>query len=139
MNKDDRVFAFSEDSFREHLRAVIESDLKLSWETFSITPHALRRGGATKDFRDHRLPLEQIKSRGRWKRFETMYEYVRLGDVTLLQVKIPDRVMALTKTIDDEVGKYFCVPDVRSRWETSSTVSEVASLEFPVLPVSITL
>ena len=52
-----------------------------------------------------------------------MYDYVRLGDVTFLQLKIPKEIMTLANTIDDEVGKYFCVPDVKSGWETFSTVS----------------
>lgn len=94
-----KVFQFGDDDFPAEMKKVIAEDLRLYWELFPITPHSFRWGGASHDMRLKRLTPDEIRSWGRWKRFEMMYEYVRLGELELMRTFLQDQSRLLRRWI----------------------------------------
>ena len=84
---------------------------------FVITPHGLRRGGATRDYQLKRLTIAQIKDRGRWKRDETIYNYVLPAYSLAVQQKYAEKTRRILKRLNSEAGAFFNVPEVRTGWE----------------------
>jgi len=112
-----KLFQFNEDAYRGAIHAIIKEELPLLDPRFVITPHGLRRGGATRDYQLKRLTIAQIKDRGRWKRDETIYNYVLPAHSLAVQQKYAEKTRRILKRLNSEAGAFFNVPEVRTGWE----------------------
>lgn len=114
-----KLVTFTGDSFRERIHAVMANRLHLTDPKFLITPHSLRRGGATRDFQLKRLTIQQIKDRGRWERDDTIYSYVQPANSVAVQNSYSKKTKKVLDEINATAGIFFNVPEVGAGWEES--------------------
>ena len=112
-----KLFLFSEDAFRGAIHTIMQNDLHLDNPRFVITPHGLRRGGATRDYQLKRLTIAQIKDRGRWKRDETIYNYVLPASSLAVQQSYGEKTKRILERLNSTAGAFFNVPEVRTGWQ----------------------
>lgn len=106
----DRIMGMEPAGFRKLYREILEGELPL--ERMRYKPYSFRRGGATRDFREHG-PLDRAQVRGRWKSvsaamvyiLEGVEMFVRLGrkaEEELLVLRRVQKMMAVLKQREEE-------------------------------------
>ena len=108
LQNDDRLFAFSEDTFRRQITITLKI---LKCYFFTVSSHGLRHGGSTYDA-ERGIPFEQIKIRGRWRRDQTVFHYLQQGVVAEIRKKIPPVTRRRLNRLTSNLSYYFNIDDL---------------------------
>jgi hypothetical protein len=100
----DRIMEMPAAGFRRIFREILEEELRL--KRMRYKPYSLRRGGATRDFREHGS-LDRAQIRGRWKSvsaargyiLEGVEMFVRLARTTEEELRVLLRVIELREAL----------------------------------------
>ena len=82
----------------------------------SVVPHSLRHGGATRDYTEQRLSVDEIRIRGRWKGEKSMLHYVGQMRSALATLHVPPRAVHVGDALAKHLVQAFegalrCAPD----------------------------
>ena len=99
-NSSGSLFGVTKEQYRRRFKFVC-SELKLS-DTF--VPHSLRHGGATTDYM-LKVPVVDIKVRGRWSQLKTVERYMQAGEAAIGSVFIPDSVIESGERVARDLAK----------------------------------
>jgi len=101
-HKDDHLFSFSMDSFREEF-ARCGRMLNLG----DVHPYHLRHGGATHDLTSGHRDHSSVKARGRWKTDQSVRRYAKTGRVQQLLNRMSAAQIAYCRWSEQNMSKVF--------------------------------
>lgn len=100
-----RLFSLSYNDYLDQLHRA-SSALGLP----SLSPHSLRRGGATQDRLDGRS-FDYIQTRGRWASLRTCKNYIDTARAFLVTVALSSRLSRCVRELEEAPTRFF------ARWE----------------------
>lgn len=79
----------------------------LGFEAAVFVIHSLRHGGATNDFLNGVLKIDQIMLRGRWSGMDVTKRYVQESQAFLLSLRIPEIVHGRVALYNSDITKWL--------------------------------